>query len=184
MQSNESGLPEEFIAEEMVVSALDEECHAFSLELQKPVTIQDPLFGDLVLDRSLNWFTGKAIWEEVIVPITFSVEGPMEYGLEAASLEPLVTIGRDLLTHQTEWLANIKSCIFGEIFSYINEMLVQLGESPISLADFQNRLSLKSIIVHKPDLVGFNFEFGNTWLFGFDIGISLSEGIYDWKIHM
>jgi hypothetical protein len=32
--------------------------------------------------------------------------------------------------------------------------------------------------------VKFYFEFGNTGLFGFDIGISLSEGIYDWKIHM
>ena len=184
LKLGESGKYEELLAEEMAVAKLDEECQSFSLELQKPLFVQDPFFGELIFDRSLNWFTGEISWGGSLVPITFSIEGPLDHGLEQSRLEPLVAIGRKLLEDKTRWGTAIKSCIYGEIFPYFNEMLVQLSESPLSLEEFKNLHSHESIIIHNPDLVRLSFEFKNPWLYGFDIGFSLSEGIYDWKIHM
>lgn len=159
------------------VDAPDEELQAISDELQKPVIVSTERFGNLVLDRSIDWFEGEAEWNGETVCVTFPVDGdkPDESALKTAEL---------LWSDQAKWNSRIEEYATRELLEIKNDTWLEEGESELTAKQFVARMTLTSVSVSSDGEFEFWYDDGDLFC-GHSIVVSgnLKHGPTDAGIH-
>ncbi|QDU97154.1 DUF2262 domain-containing protein [Lignipirellula cremea] len=140
-------------------------------ELAKPVVIQTERFGELTLDRSIDWFTGKVIWNGETVELSFNAD-------ENLSIATGLEVAGKLWDEQTSWKQKVDDYAVQDLLSAKNDGWLLDDEAPLTPDQFKARMTLQSISI---DIDG-DFEFWHDdgelfWGHSILIQGSLKEGI-------
>lgn len=151
----------------------DNELNSIVSELKKPVVISDPDLGELTLNRSVDWYEGQITWmgQEIRISVSLDEDGSPDGALDTA---------RELLTSMATWATNVNEYAVQKLLDLKNETWLDENESPLSAADFIQRMALGSITVYP----GGDFEFWHDdgelfWGHSILVSGSLSEGLKD-----
>ncbi len=159
------------------MDSADPDLDAAAIELKKPVVIPTDGFGDLVLDRRINWFEGKTTWNDNPVRITFDAENdkPPEEALASARL---------LWAEQKGWNQRIEDYALKELLDLKNDAWLEDGDSPLTPKDFLRRMTLTSISVSSDGEFEFWYDDGDLF-WGHSIMVSgdLKDGPSNAGIH-
>jgi hypothetical protein len=90
------GSPEALLEDVLGFDNSDAELNQFAANLQKPVTFDDAMFGTLTLDRRINWFSGKTVWNGNLVEIHLD-------GKEPDEVQAALKTARTLWQSQADW---------------------------------------------------------------------------------
>ncbi len=120
--------------------AFDPNLRNIADDLKKPVVVSTERFGELVLDRRINWFEGQADWSGERIRVSF----PADQG----------TVPRDSLNaaerlwaDQATWKKRIDDYAVQELLELKNDVWLAEGESKITGEEFVSRMELQSISV-------------------------------------
>lgn len=161
------------VIDEILVPSPDaEDLQPLAEELKKPVRISTSLFGDVVLDPSVGWFVGNAIWRGTDVDVFVDPD-------ETGSITDAIEIAEGLWKKQPEWTRRIEDYAVEKLLALKNEAWLEEEESSVSAGEFKNRMTLESITVSSE---GFEFCYDDGDLFwGHQIAVAgtLDEGPTD-----
>lgn len=135
-----------------------------SEELQKPVIVTSPRFGDLVLDRRINWFEGETLWNGQAVRITFDTDSSLD-------IKHGLAVAEQIWDHQREWQDKVENFAVQELLPLKNDSWLDEGETPLNPNDFKSRMTLKSISIHADGSFDFWHDDGDLF-YGHSIQIS------------
>jgi len=161
------------------VDAADEELQMIAAELQEPVVFRTDLFGDLILDRSINWFEAETAWNGETIRVTFPVddedEAPDKIALKTAET---------LWSHQAEWKTRIETCAVKELLELKNDTWLHDGESAFTAEQFIATMTLTSISISSDGEFEFWYDDGDLFC-GHVIMVSgnVTDGPTDAGIH-
>jgi hypothetical protein len=132
----------------VAVDVVDDELQSVSEELQKPVIKCTERFGDLTLDRSIEWFRGQTLWNGKKISISFptDITGSLDEAIAAASF---------MWADQPAWSQRIEDCAVNELLEVRNDNWSGESEPELTADEFVSRMTLDSATVW-PDG---NFEF-------------------------
>jgi hypothetical protein len=122
------------------MDSTDKELQAIALKLRQPVVFSTKEFGDLVLDRKLDWFRGEAEWNGELVSVTFPADGdePSEAALHTARL---------LWADQENWETRIELFAVEQLLEVKNHAWLEEGEAEVTAEEFIERIAFPSISV-------------------------------------
>ncbi|MCO6046682.1 DUF2262 domain-containing protein [Aeoliella sp. ICT_H6.2] len=148
----------------------DEALIAVREELKKPVVVSTKLFGDLVLNRQVEWFEGTAIWNGEKVPIAFDTD-------EELGITKQLQTAEELFQDSAKWGELIAEFAAKENLSVANDWRLQ-GAPRITKSEFLQRIKPSFIIIQTDG--EFKFSCDDDDMFGghsIDISGSLQEGL-------
>ncbi len=104
------------------------------------MTFEDSQFGTLILDRRINAYRGKAIWNRVEVEISIHKDetGEIEGGLRTL---------RQLWQDQGTWAERIGNYAAQQLLRLKNDNWLDEDEAPLSADEFMARLRLECISI-------------------------------------
>jgi hypothetical protein len=140
-------------------------------ELGKPVIIKTEVFGELTLNRSINRFEGKAMWNGKAVEISFSTD-------ETQDISAGLKVAEKLWAEQSSWKQRVEDYAVGELLSTKNDFWLDDDETPVTPEQFKSRMTLESISIDRKG--GFSFWHDDGDLFyGHSVQVSgsLDEGL-------
>ncbi|MCL4853078.1 MAG: DUF2262 domain-containing protein, partial [Bryobacteraceae bacterium] len=140
-------------------------------ELATPVMIRTQRFGNLTLDRSVDWFEGEVKWNGEPVRITFHTD-------ETQEISAGLKVAERLWSEQTSWKRKVDDYAVQELLPLKNDNWLGDDESPLTPDQFKSRMTLQSISIHRDG----NFDFwhddgGLFWGHSVQISGSLDEGL-------
>lgn len=154
----------------------DEELLAFGEELRKPVIISTQVFGDLVLDRQLDWFEGSAMWNGEDITIHFHTDETQAD--ESLSIDTALKTAEVLWANQAEWNRKAGDCAVEELLELKNDTWLQDDETPLSKEDFIERMVLESITFNRDGSFDFWHDDGDMfWGHSIEVAGNLRDGI-------
>lgn len=159
------------------VDAPDEELKAIVTELQKPVVFSHDLFGDLVLDRSIDWFEAEAKWngEQIRVTLPNDDETPDENAIETAEI---------LWSNQAKWKERIEQYAVKELLELKNGTWLQDDESEFTAEEFIATMTLTSVSISSDGKFEFWYDDGDLfWGHSIMVSGNLKDGPTDAGIH-
>jgi hypothetical protein len=108
-----------------------------AFRLQTPVIVQTSRFGELVLNRRLNWFEGSGMWLDDEIDVSFECGDNLDIRnqLELADL---------MFSQQHECSKRVNDFALEKKLDLANEWR-EAGVEPISADEFLARMSLNSI---------------------------------------
>ena len=145
--------PQGLLESVIETNAQDNELSRKSDELKKPFFVDDPFFGKMELDRSVNWLEAKrktGIFSRYKVCI--SRDGETYDGARA----------KNIVTSLEERMSEIRAAIQKELFDTYNDCWESLGQ--LSESQFQKRIKLESIVVDESGSSGVWFKDGGLFL--------------------
>lgn len=117
-------------------------------ELQKileerltPVEFKSKFFGNFTLDRRVNWFETKTRWMDTEIVLFLSGDLNEVSELESQAVQ--------LFERQTEWDLRFRNKITEDLLALKNECWIDENENPLTEQEFQEKISLESLIIHK-----------------------------------
>lgn len=150
----------------------DPELARMAVYLKIPVIHEDPDFGELVLDRSTDWFKADVKWYRSTIEL-------MVIRDEAGSPAAALATARALWSQPKAWTGRVKDFAVQELLPLKNEDWIDEdeGEVPLTPQQFLRKLKLESIAVKPDGSFEFWFDDGNLFL-GHLIQVrgTLSEG--------
>lgn len=159
-------LLEEFVG----ADTSDAELNARAEQLQRPVTFQDSSFGELTLDRRLEWFTGKAVWNGDEVSLNLSAKGREE-------VEEALATARSLWSSQELWHRRIGDFAVLELLRLKNDAWLDEDEAELTADQFKSKMKLETISVYPDGSFEFWHDDGDLfWGHSIQIGGNLAEG--------
>jgi hypothetical protein len=128
------------VEEVLTIERPDQELLLFSDRLRQPVVISTEQFGDLLLNREVDWFEGKIDWngETVIINLEKGEDGGIDAAIQTANV---------LLSDQATWKRRIDEFAVTELLPLKNESWLDDGEVKLTAKDFKTRMELLSITV-------------------------------------
>jgi hypothetical protein len=165
------GRPEALLVRVVGRDTSDAELNAEVKRLQQPVRIKDGTFGTFTLDRSVNWYEGRAVWNGRKVRLSLEAQKP-------ADVERALEVARTLWRAQKSWRAKVLAYAVKELLPLKNDNWLGDDERPLTAKQFQARMKLESVTV-SPDG---SFEFwhddgGLFWGHSIQIMGSLAKGL-------
>jgi len=165
------GGPEALLEHVLGFENSDGELNQFAANLQKPVTFDDPMFGTFTLDRRIDWFSGKAVWNGTPVKIHLD-------GKETNEVEAALKTARALWQSQADWDKRVRDYAVQQLLARKNDDWLGEGEEEVSPEQFKARMKLQSITVRQDDGFEFFHEDGDLfWGHAIQISGSLSKGL-------
>jgi hypothetical protein len=156
---------EEFVG----VETSDAELNHQAVELQQPVTFEDPTFGIFTLDRRVDWFTGEVVWDGKRIPLNLSKSEEAQEALKSA---------RELWQNQVEWNRRVRDFAVQELLPLKNGTWLDEDEAELSPDEFKDRMTLESITVYPDGSFEFWHDDGDLfWGHSIQISGSLSQGL-------
>lgn len=156
-----------------VTGVHDEVLSQIASELQKPVVISDPEFGDFKLDRSVDWFCGEATWAGTKIRLELSAG-------EHADADRCLRVTKALWDDQSSWSAKISEYVVTRLLQLKNDSWLDEEESPVTRESFQSRVSLESVIVYPDGAFEFWHDDGDLfWGHSIQVSGSLADGLTD-----
>jgi hypothetical protein len=125
-------------------------------ELQQDVNISTQRFGDLTLNRTINWLEGEAEWNDEAVTICFDAK-------EYETLEQLLPTAEHLWGDQPKWTELVHNSILDELLDLKNEDWLDEEEEPLSAGEFLARMVLKQISIRAGGEFGFTYRDGDLF---------------------
>jgi len=155
------------------VGSPDEELQKIASELQKPVVFPAKQFGDLVLDRSIDWFEGETQWNGQTIRITFLAVD------DTVSDEDL-KIAEALWSDQAGWKKRIAEYIVKELLELKNDAWLDEDESELTAEQFLAAIELTSITISYDGEFEFWYDDGDLfWGHSISVSGNLKEGLTD-----
>jgi hypothetical protein len=167
------GTPQAELLEFLGPDNSDLELKQVAIELEKPVIHQDYQFGQLKLDRRVNWYTVEAEWNGTIVALNLSLD-------DSGTVDATLQTARALWKNQKEWTKRIEDYAVQELLPLKNESWLDEDEAELTADQFKARMALESVTVASDGSFDFWHNDGNLFC-GHSIQISgnLSEGPTD-----
>ncbi|MEM7477362.1 MAG: DUF2262 domain-containing protein [Planctomycetota bacterium] len=165
------------LEEPLPLDAPAPELEAIAQELQNPVIFPTEVFGDLFLNRSVNWFEGEATWNKQRVRVTFPVDEEQAHGVALKAAE-------SLWLDQAKWKERIEKYAAEKLLAVKNDIWLEDDEPQVTSEQFIARMTLTSISFDSDG--GFEFWFDDGDLFwGHSIMVSgnLNDGPSDAAFH-
>lgn len=156
------------------VDTSDAELNAHAEQLQRPVTMEDPMFGTLTLDRAFESYHTHTEWQGESVSLLLP---------EADEVQGALRTAYALWKMQGEWTQRILDYAVSELLSLKNDCWLGDDEEEVTPDEFKERMALVEICASADG--GFDFWFGDGELFwGHSITVSgtLAEGPTDANI--
>lgn len=151
--------------------ASDAELVQAAIDLKKPVIQWDPQFGELTLDRRINWYTVETEWNGATIVLNVHVD-------HSGDTEAALQVARTLWKNQEQWKARIEDCAVQELLSLKSDNWLEEGEAELTADQFKARLELDSITVDHDGSFDFWHNDGDMfWGHAIEVGGSLSEGL-------
>jgi hypothetical protein len=142
-EDNVSGSPQALLTEFIGKDDSDPELNAHALDLQQPVTFNDPQLGLLTLNRSVDWYEASPDWCGAPVQLTIPSAPPLE-------MQKALEVARQLWAQQKDWQRKITDCATKELLELKNVSWLQAGEPPLTDEQFARTMVLETISV-EPD---------------------------------
>lgn len=172
-----SGRKQALVQEIVSFRIEDTELEARVQELQKPVTVENPWFGTLTLDRSLNWFCGSPTWANEVIGLNLSMDN-------CDSIEQPLAVAGELWDSETEWNNKIIECAVQYLLPLKNDTWLEEGEAELTADDFKKRISLEAITVYPDGTFEFWYDDGDLfWGHSIMVSGSLVDGLDGAGIH-
>jgi hypothetical protein len=164
-----------FAGEEKLTSE-DIELLAIAAELQKPALISTSRFGDLTLDRSVDWYEGRVEWNGEQIKISFETD------VDKSITEGLATAEK-LWLAQADWKQKVEAFATQVLLPLKNDNWLDEGENPLTTEQFKSRMTLESIQINR----GGKFEFWHNdgdlfWGHSIQVSGSLKDGLESARI--
>lgn len=151
----------------------DAELEQEALELQKPITIDDSVFGTLTFNRDVSWWEGTATWQGRSIRFHLDAEN-------RAELTAAIQAARALWLAQPAWNERIRTYAVRELLPLKNSSWLEENETPVTPAVFDRRMTLESITVtHKGGFSFFHDDGGLFWGHAIEITGTLESGPTD-----
>lgn len=164
------GGPEALLEHVLGFDNSDAELNQFAMNLQKPVTFEDPMFGAFTLDRRINWFSGKALWNGASVKINLDAK-------ETSEVQAALKTAQALWQSQADWDQRIRDYAVMRLLPRKNEDWLGEDEDELLPEQFKERMKLESITVNPDGEFDFWFNDGDLfWGHAIQISGSLSKG--------
>jgi hypothetical protein len=165
------GGPEALLEHVLGFDNSDAELNQFAANLQRPVTFDDPMFGTFTLDRRINWFSGKGVWNGTPVKIHLD-------GKETNEAQAALKTARALWQSQGDWDQRVRDYAVRQLLARKNDDWLGEGEEEVSPEQFKARMKLQSITVRQDDEFEFFHDDGDLfWGHAIQISGSLSKGL-------
>lgn len=140
-------------------------------ELKNPVILETKRFGELTLNRSINWFEGESVWNEQVVRITFD-----ESSLE--EMPKYLTTAEKLWDDQALWKQKVDDFAVEQLLSLKNDVWLNEDESPLTAEEFKSRMTLELISIDPNGEFTFWHDDGDLfWGHSIEISGSLKDGL-------
>jgi hypothetical protein len=158
--------------EEFVGKEEDVELAEYRDQLNAPVILEDPRFGELYWDRQFHWFVGETEWNGRTI----------EFTLRSASESPddcdeALRTAHTLWSDETGWAKRINDYAVAELLELKNDNWLGEDESPLSPEEFVGRMSLQSIACDGEDEFTFWHDDGDLfWGHSIQICGNLRQG--------
>lgn len=154
-----------------VTGLQDNEFSRIAAELQAPVVVSDPILGDFILDRSINWFRGKPQWNNTQIRLDLSADS-------ISGAKKCLKVAKALWKAQPAWTARVADYAVEHLLEKKNDIWLEDGEMPVTPESFKDRIRLESITVYPEDTFEFWFDDGDLfWGHLIQVRGDLSEGL-------
>lgn len=151
----------------------DAELNEILYEYKKPTEIFDHDFGNLILNKSVDWFEGEILWLGKKVNISLSVD-------EENDVKSTIEAARSLIRRMDHWASLVNEYAIAQLLELKNENWLNDDEDPVGKKEFLDRMNLQSITVY-PD-GSFDFWHSDGDLF-YGHSIQISGSIEDGLTH-
>lgn len=125
-------------------------------KLQQPVIIKTDQFGELTLDRRLNWFEGEAQWNGQFVLVSMPAN-------ENESSGNALETAKALWADQSSWKRRIEQYAVSELLELKNDTWLQEGEIAFTPDSFIEKMELESIHILPDGKFDFWFDDGDLF---------------------
>jgi hypothetical protein len=116
----------------------DTDLEGLAMELQKPVTFDDPELGTFTLDRSLNWFVSHPFWQGQKVRLSLDVGESLE---TTACLEAAKALWRG----QDKWAKKVNDAMMAKLLELREGGWCSEDDKNSAPEDLKKRIPLGSI---------------------------------------
>lgn len=149
----------------------DAELNQFAKNLQKPVTFDDPAFGTFTLDRRVNSFGAKTVWQKKPVKLRLSAKEPAE-------VQAALKTAKTLWESQSEWDTKVRDFAVQRLLERKNDEWLGEDEDEILPEEFKARMKLQTITVHSDGAFEFWHDDGDLfWGHAIMVSGTLSKGL-------
>ena len=155
----------------------DEDLLDITERLREPVAIQAESLGELVLDRRLDWYSGKAKWngERVDVHLPTDEEGTVGIALNVAEM---------LWADQQSWKRRVDRFAVQALLELKNDTWLDADESELTAEAFAARMRLTSISIMPDGAFEFWHDDGDLfWGHAIMVSGDLEDGPAEAGIH-
>lgn len=149
---------------ELVDAPADEELNAALRDYQEPITIRDPVLGELSLNKTVDWYEGYIDWCGKPVQVALSVDESGDVGAAVATI-------KGLLQDQPGWKNKIESYAVDSLLELKNDNWLDEGEEEVTKSEFIDRMELESITAYPEGEYEFNHNDGGLF-WGHSIRVS------------
>jgi hypothetical protein len=154
---NAFGSPQALITGTIEKDNGDTELLTYAKQLREPVTVQDPQFGVLTLDRRLNWYESETTtWGRDEIRLTLDAK-------RAHDLDMSLATARSLWSSQQSWQQKIIGWATTQLLPIKNDSWLNEDEPELTPEEFAQKMVLTSITT-RPD-GSFDFWFNDGDLF-------------------
>jgi hypothetical protein len=116
----------------------DKTLRLLSERLQEPVVVSTRRFGDLVLNRKLDWFEGKAKWNRREVMLHLDPD-------EDSGIAGAIKTAESLWADQAAWTRKVEQFAVDHLLETKNDGWLAEGEREFTPAAFKRAMKLQSI---------------------------------------
>ncbi len=128
--------------EALAMEAPDEELNRIAEELQQDVILATKTFGDLKLDRQMNWFEAWATWNSEETQLRIEA-------LDDGIPEDMMATAKQLWADQQGWQKQIDDFVVKELLELKNDGWLGDDEQAVTASEFVRRIELESVCVQE-----------------------------------
>jgi hypothetical protein len=155
-ETNAMNRPEALLVEVVDADATDAELARAAIDLQKPVTFDDPVLGHLTFDRSIRIYQGNATWHRQTVRVVVPAHSDAER-------DDALATARTLFDAQSEWDRRVRTLVIEKLLPLKNDVWLQDDESKFTATSFEARIHLQSIHIEREGRVEFWYSDGDMF---------------------